>query len=79
VRVVVALIAFLAILWLGTAVLRALARPRPEAKPGEMRSVNLRYRCVICDLEVKMVRASEDLPPPPRHCLEDMELVAPVE
>jgi hypothetical protein len=26
---------------------------------------------------VKMVQASEELPEPPRHCMEDMDLVAP--
>ena len=26
--------------------------------------------------QVRMTQAAEDLPPPPRHCQEDMELVA---
>jgi hypothetical protein len=39
--------------------------------------VNLRYRCSICLTEVRMVQATEELPPPPRHCQEDMDLVAP--
>ena len=42
----------------------------------ELRRVNLRYRCSICGAEVRMVQASEDLPEPPRHCQEDMDLVA---
>ena len=46
---------------------------------GEMRKVNLRYRCSICGAEVKMTAAAEEEPEPPRHCLEDMELVAPID
>jgi hypothetical protein len=26
---------------------------------------------------VRMTQAAEELPPPPRHCQEDMDLVAP--
>jgi DNA-directed RNA polymerase subunit RPC12/RpoP len=44
-----------------------------------MRRVNLKYRCSICGTEVKMTRATDELPEAPRHCLEDMELVAPIE
>jgi len=39
--------------------------------------VNLRYRCSICGAEVRMTQATEELPDPPRHCQEDMDLVAP--
>lgn len=80
VRVLIALAACGAMLWIGFAVLRAFSRPLPPPPPpGEMRRVNLRFRCIVCGTEVKMTRASEDLPEPPRHCLEDMQLVAPVE
>jgi hypothetical protein len=51
----------------------------PPPPPGEMRRVNLQYRCSICGTEMKMTRASEELPEPPRHCQEDMDLVAPIE
>ena len=59
----------------GLSILRALATPNQPPPPGEMRKVNLRYRCSICGAEVRMTQAAEDLPPPPRHCQEDMELV----
>ena len=76
-QIAVAVVAFLVILRVGVAFLRGLARG-PETPPaGELRRVNLRYRCSICAAEVKMVQATEDLPPPPRHCQEDMDLVAP--
>ena len=76
-KVVIALVAFLAIWRVGMAILRGLARPNEPPPAGEMRRVNLRYRCSICGAEVRMVQAAEDLPDPPRHCQEDMELVAP--
>ena len=76
-NVAIAVVAFLAILRVGMAILRAMARPNRPPPEGELRRVNLRYRCSICAAEVRMTQASEDLPPPPRHCQEDMELVAP--
>ena len=62
---------------LGLFVLRSIAHPPEPPGEGELRRVNLRYRCSICGAEVKMVQASEELPEPPRHCMEDMDLVAP--
>jgi len=76
-KLAMALIAFVAIMRVGMIVLSGLARPNEPPPPGEMRKVNLRYRCSICHTEVRMTQAAEELPPPPRHCLEDMDLVAP--
>jgi len=76
-KLAMALIAFVAIMRVGMIVLSGLARPNEPPPPGEMRKVNLRYRCSICHTEVRMTQAAEDLPPPPRHCQEDMDLVAP--
>jgi hypothetical protein len=65
------------VIWkLGTAVLGSFARPVHTPEPGELRKVNLRYRCAICGAEVRMTSAPDELPDPPRHCLEDMDLVA---
>ncbi len=78
VRLLVAVVMFVVILRLGLVVLRALARPLPEPPPaGEMRRVSLRYRCTSCGMELKMTAAPDEDPPPPRHCLEDMQPVAP--
>ena len=77
VKVVIAIAAFVLIMRLGMLMLGGLARPHPPPEPGQIRKVNLRYRCSICLTEVKMVQATEELPLPPRHCQEDMDLVAP--
>lgn len=44
-----------------------------------MRRINVRYRCGVCGVELRMVMAPDQDPPAPRHCLEDMDLVAPIE
>jgi hypothetical protein len=69
---------FLLILWVGIWILRGFARPLPAPPPaGEMRKVNLRYRCSVCGAELRMTAAAEEDPEPPRHCMEEMDLVAP--
>jgi DNA-directed RNA polymerase subunit RPC12/RpoP len=37
------------------------------------------YRCSICGTEVRMTVANDEVPNAPRHCQEDMDLVAPIE
>jgi DNA-directed RNA polymerase subunit RPC12/RpoP len=44
-----------------------------------MRKVNLRYRCSVCGSEVRMTSATADLPEAPRHCMDEMDLVTPVD
>ena len=68
------------VLWKsGIGLLRSFTTPMPPPPPsGEMRKVNVRYRCSVCGLEIKLTLAPDDDPPPPRHCLEDMEIVAPL-
>ncbi len=78
-KLVLAVVFFVVIMRLGMMVLAALARPNEPPPPGEMRKVNLKYRCSLCGTELRMTLATEELPPPPRHCQEDMDLVAPVE
>ena len=66
------------ILRLGILMLGGLARPVPAPMPaGELRPVRLLYRCSICGTEVRMTAATDEDPEPPRHCLEDMTIVAP--
>jgi len=78
-KIIVAVVAFVVIMRIGVFFLRALATPAPVPDAGELRRVNLKYLCTICGAQVRMTKAGEDLPPPPRHCLEDMELMAPIE
>ena len=64
----------------GVGMLRSMATPLPAPTPeGEMRRINVRYRCSVCGLELRMTLAPEEDPPPPRHCMEDMDLVAPID
>jgi hypothetical protein len=68
------------VVWkVGVGMLRALSRPPVDPpEPGELRKVNVRYRCDVCGVELKLMLAPDDDPPPPKHCLEDMVLVAPL-
>ena len=64
----------------GFRILRGMAAPIPEPPPpGELRKVKIMYRCGICGTEVRMTVAPYQEPTPPRHCLEDMDLVAPID
>lgn len=49
--------------------------PPPPPDPGTLRKVKLTYRCPVCGAEVRMTSAATEDPEPPRHCMEEMELV----
>ncbi|HVF76012.1 MAG TPA: hypothetical protein VM938_13290 [Acidimicrobiales bacterium] len=77
-KIVVSVIIVFVVMKVGLTVLRALAQPiPPPPPPGELRKVNLRFRCSMCGTELRMTAAPDEDPEPPRHCLEDMQLVAP--
>jgi hypothetical protein len=79
VKVTVALLACYAIFRIGFTVIGSFARPvPPPPPPGELRRVRMQFRCSLCGTEVRMTYANDEIPEPPRHCMEDMELVAPV-
>jgi hypothetical protein len=79
-KLVIAVGAAYVIIRTGMRLLGGFARPVPEPPPpGELRKVKLTYRCSICGTEVRMTAANDQVPEPPRHCQEDMDLVAPVE
>jgi hypothetical protein len=78
-KLLIGLVVAYVILRLGFWMLRGLANPLPPPPPaGEMRRVNLRYRCAVCGVELRLTAAPDEDPPPPRHCTEDMELMAPI-
>ena len=80
VKVLIAVVIGYSVLRLGLAMLRNLARPLPEPPdPGILRKVKIEYRCSICGAEVRMTVAPDEDPEPPRHCLDEMDLVAPIE
>ena len=67
------------VIWrVGVAMLRGITTPQPAPPPaGELRRDNLRYRCSICGTEMRMTLANDELADPPKHCQEEMDLVAP--
>ncbi|HEY4376250.1 MAG TPA: hypothetical protein VGM93_03795 [Acidimicrobiales bacterium] len=79
-RVLIALLAIALFVRIGMKVLGGFARPVPAPPPpGELRKVRLTYRCSICSTEVRMTSANDQVPEPPRHCQEDMDLVTPAD
>jgi hypothetical protein len=74
--VLVAVVAGYAIIRVGFGILRGLAQPLPEPPPpGELRKVRMHFRCALCGTEVRMTTANDEMPEPPRHCMEDMDLL----
>ena len=77
---IVAVVAGGLIFKVGLALLGGMSQTLPDPPPpGELRKVKIQYRCSICGAELRMTVANDEMPEPPRHCLEDMDLVAPVE
>ena len=75
---IIAVLASVAIFKMGFALLGGMSQPVPEPPPpGELRKVKIQFRCSICGSEARMTVANDEVPEPPRHCLEDMDLVAP--
>lgn len=80
INIVIAVAGGLAILALGIWSLRFFVQPPPAPPPaGELRKVSITYECHSCGSQVKMTVAPTEDPEPPRHCLEEMSLVAPIE
>lgn len=79
-RVVIAMVAFYLMLRIGIAILGAFARPIPEPPPpGELRRVKLVYRCSSCGAELRMTLANDQVPQPPRHCADEMDLLTSID
>lgn len=77
---IVAVLAGGLIFKVGLAMLGGMSQPLPEPPPaGELRKVKIEFRCSICGSEVRMTVANDEMPEPPKHCLEEMDLVTPVE
>lgn len=67
----------------GAALVRNFAASIPDAgesEPPILADVDHRFRCVVCGAEVVMYAAPDgEIPIPPRHCAERMELIAPID
>jgi hypothetical protein len=75
--IVVAVLAAYVLFRAGIAVMRSLVTPMPAPPPpGELRRVKLRYRCPVCGLELRVTSAANEDPIPPRHCMDEMDLVS---
>ena len=80
VRVLVGLLAGLVIWRVGRGMLGGLSRGLPEPPPaGELRKVRNTYRCSQCGTEVRMTVANDEAPAPPRHCQDEMDLIATID
>lgn len=80
VRIVVAVLASYMFIRFGLTMLRSMAAPLPEPPPaGELRRVKLMYRCEMCGTEVRMTVSNDREPDSPRHCMQEMDLMTPVE
>ena len=75
-----ALLLCLVILRSGWFFLQSFATPPPPPPDrGTLRRVKLVYRCNVCGAEVRMIVANDEDPEPPRHCMDDMQLISPVD
>jgi len=62
----------------GLVILRGIAAPVPEPPPpGELRKVKIQFQCQVCGSEVRMTMSNDEDPEPPRHCMQEMSIVAP--
>lgn len=80
VNLLIAVGAAYVIIRFGLAILRGMAAPIPEPPPpGELRKVKIQFRCLNCGTEVRMTASTDQDPEPPRHCMQEMDLVVPIE
>lgn len=78
IRIIIALIAMFVIIRTGLALLRGIGAPVPEPPPpGELRKVKIQFQCRVCGSEVRMTMSNDEDPEPPRHCMQEMSIVAP--
>jgi hypothetical protein len=75
-RIAVAVAIFAVVLRVGLWAIRMIATPAPPPLPkGELRRINVKYRCSMCGMEMRVMLAPDEDPEPPRHCMEDMDLL----
>jgi hypothetical protein len=79
IRVVIGLIALVAIYVIGAGMLAKFKVPPPaEPDPDTVVAVDVRFRCIVCGAEVTMTAAQDGQEiEAPRHCREDMARLGP--
>lgn len=79
-RALIAVLAIGVLLYPGIAMAKSMSTPLPPPPdPGTLRKVKLVYQCGMCGTEVRMTAALNEDPEPPRHCMDDMDLITPRE
>ena len=54
--------------------------PPPDPSERELEDVDYRYQCIVCGAQLVLFAAPEgEVPAPPRHCREPMNLVSRVD
>jgi hypothetical protein len=72
----IAAVLVIVVFQVGLWVLRTISsEPPPPPPAGELRKINAKYRCSVCGMEMRVMLAPEEDPDPPRHCMEEMELL----
>mgnify|MGYP001586922668 CR=1 FL=1 len=78
IRLLIAISAALVFYLVGAAAVRYFNQPPPpEPALRDVQPVDYKFRCEVCGVEVTMTAApAAEVPDAPRHCREDMTLVA---
>jgi len=80
IRILFAILFAYVIIRIGLAMLRGMAAPIPEPPPaGELRKVKIQFQCQVCGTEVRMTLSTDQEPEAPRHCMQEMSMVTPVD
>ncbi len=67
---------FLLVMVAGMWMIRVVGtEPPPPPPAGELRKVNARFRCSVCGMEMRVMLSPDEDPEPPRHCMEEMDLI----
>jgi hypothetical protein len=75
-KVAIAVLIFVVVMRAGLWMIRFVStEPPPPPPTGELRKIDARYRCGVCGMEMKVMLAPDQDPVPPRHCMEEMDLV----
>lgn len=72
-RAVVAVLLFYFILVVGFRYMRFIVLAPPDPEIADVGSLNLKYVCTMCGLELKVEKAAKERAP--SHCMEPMVLV----